>query len=279
MSDNDRSPLLGDEAAASRPGGPTSQKSKGSNLSKHTDGSAESTPLLSRDVDHRDYGDAPRDDGATSPAASSLRSLQHGVFGGKGERITRWTTVLAVTILCLIVIAILGFGFAAPAVVEEYAQQAPVFEPTNLSIDSFTSSGVTARIQGNFAMDASKVSKKSVRDLGKAATWVARKAESRHSKVEVVLPEYGNILLGSADVPPLVVDIRDGHVTHLDFLVELTAGDVEGIQRIGKDWLDGRLNRLRVQGKAEVPLKSGIFGLGTQTVSQDILFEGRSFSH
>ena len=275
MSDNDRSPLIGAEGATSGSGRPASRKSNNSNRSKHADEIYESTPLLSRDVDHREYGHTSRDNGAPSPAASSLRSLQKSGFGGKGKRLTRWTTVLAVTILCLIVLAILGFGFAAPAVVEQYAKQAPVFEPTNLSIDSFTSSGVTARVQGRFAMDASRVRKKSVRDLGKAATWIASKVESRSSKVEVVLPEYGDILLGTAEVPPLVVDVRDGHVTYLDFLVDLAAGDVEGIQRVGKDWLDGRLNRLRVQGKAYVDLKSGIFGIGTQTLSEDMVFEGK----
>lgn len=278
MSDNnDRSPLLGEESATprpERPERPASQRSKASKQSKHTDASAESTPLLSRDVEHRGYGDAPTDRGAPSPAASSLRSLQNGASGGKGKKLRRWTIVLVVTILCLIVTAILGFGFAAPAIVEQYAKQAPVFEPTNLSIDSFTSSGVTARIQGHFKLDASRVSKKSVRDLGKAATWIASKVESSHSKVEVFLPEYGNILLGTADVPRLVVDVRDGHITPLDFLVDLTAGDVEGIQRIGRDWLDGRLDRLRVRGMAEVPLKSGIFGLGTQRLSEDMVLEG-----
>ena len=276
MSDNDRAPLLGNEDPASRPERPASQKSKASNTSKHSHGSTESTPLLSRNSDHRGYGDTSREHGTPSPAASSLRSLQHGVFDGKGKRAMRWTTVLAVTILCLIIIAILGFGFAAPAVVEEYAKEAVVFEPTNLSIDSFTASGVTARVQGDLIMDASKVQRKSVRDLGKLATWIARKVESRRSKVEVVLPEYGNILLGSADIPPLVVDIRNGHTTTLDILADLTAGDVEGIQRIGKDWLDGRLNRLRVQGKADVALKSGIFGLGTKSLSEDMVFEGES---
>ncbi len=274
MSDNDRSPLLGEESAASRPERPASQRSKASKHSRHTDASAESTPLLSRDVEHRDYGDAPMNGGAPSPATSSLRSLQNGVSSGKGTKLRRWTIVLAVTILCLIVIAILAFGFAAPAIVEQYAKQAPVFEPTNLSIDSFTSSGVTARVQGSFKLDASRVRKKSVRDLGKAATWIASRVESRQSKVEVFLPEYGNILIGTADVPRLVVDVRDGHTTHLDFLVDLTAGDVEGIQRIGRDWLAGRLDRLRVQGIAEVPLKSGIFGLGTQRLSEDMVFEG-----
>lgn len=277
MSENDRSPLLGEESPTSRPERPerpASQRSKASKHSKHTDASAESTPLLSRDIEHRAYGDAPTNGGAPSLAASSLRSLQNGVAEGKGKKLRRWTIVLAVMILCLIVVAILGFGFAAPAIVEQYAKQAPVFEPTNLSIDSFTSSGVTARVQGSFKMDASRVRKKSVRDLGKAATWIASKVESSHSKVEVLLPEYGNILIGTADVPPLVVDIRDGRTTYLDFLVDLTAGDVEGIQRIGRDWLGGRLDRLRVQGMAEVPLKSGIFGLGTQRLSEDMVFEG-----
>lgn len=276
MSDHERSPLLEGQDAEPRPERPASQRSKTSNKSKHTDDLEESTPLLSRDIDHRGYGDSPRNDDAPSPAASSLRSLQNSVLGGKGNRLTRWTTIVAVTILCLIVITILGLGFAAPAVVEEYAKEAPVFEPTNLSIDSFTSSGVRARVQGKFAMDASRVHKKSVRDLGKAATWIASKVESKHSKVQVVLPEYDNLLLGTAEIPPLVVDIRNAHTTPLDFLVDLTAGDVQGIQRIGRDWIDGRLEKLRVQGLAEVPLKTGIFGLGTKTLSQDMIFQGAS---
>ena len=123
-------------------------------------------------------------------------------------------------------------------------------------------------------MDASRVHKKSVRDLGRVGTGIARAAETKRSKVEVVLPEYGNVVLGTADVPPLVVDIRNGHVTHLDFVTDLTAGDVAGIRRIARDWLDGRLNHLRVQGKADVGLKSGIFGFGTQTITKDMVFKG-----
>ncbi|KAL8819227.1 MAG: hypothetical protein Q9191_007778, partial [Dirinaria sp. TL-2023a] len=277
MSDNDRTPLLAEEGAGSSSERPPSQKSKLSNHSKRSnraDNSAESTPLLLRDNDHRDYGDAPRSTGPPS-SASSLRSLHDGIIGGKGKRLTRWTTVLAVTILCLIVIAILGLGFAAPAVVEQYAKQAAVFEPTNLSIDSFTSSGVRARVQGNFMMNASKVRTKSVRDLGRAGTRLARAAETKRSKVNVILPEYGNVLLGMADVPPIVVDIRNGHVTHLDFITELTAGDVDGIRRIAKDWLDGRLSQLRVEGTADVGVKSGIFGFGTQTISKEMVFSGQ----
>ncbi|CAF9920679.1 MAG: hypothetical protein HETSPECPRED_004332 [Heterodermia speciosa] len=282
MSDNPKSPLP-EEQNAKEPGAqrPASQhsnpsiRSKRSQHSERSRHSDESTPLLSRDIDHQGYGDTDRDAERPSPAASSLRSLQNGVFGGKGKRLTRWSTLIAVTILLIIIIVILGLGFAAPALVEEYAKEAIVFEPTNLSIESFTSSGLRARVQGDFTLDASRVHKKSVRDLGRAGTWIARAVESKSSKVEVVLPEYGNVLVGTADLPPIVVDIRNGHTNHLDFITDLNAGDVDGMRRIATDWLHGKLNRLSVKGTADVSLKSGIFSLGTQSLSESMVFMGK----
>ena len=185
---------------------------------------------------------------------------------------------MALSLLSAVVIVILGLGFAAPAVVEEYAKEAVVFEPTDLSIDSFTTSGVKARIRGNFRLDAAKVQKKPVRDLGRAGTWIARAVESRPSYVKVTLPEYDDILLGTALVPSLVVDIRDGHTTYVDFTADLEPGDADGIRRIANDWIDGRLGQLRVQGKANVALKSGIFSLGTQTFSQTLEFKGEELA-
>lgn len=275
MPDNASQPLLGAEQSSSER--PPSQRSKASTRSKHSNQSKhseESTPLLSQDADDRDYGDAPDHNGAASPAASSLRSLQNGgSTNGKHRR--RWPTIIALTILSLLLIVILCLGFAAPAVVEEYAKEAIVFEPTNLSIDSFTTTGVRARIQGNFMLDGSKVHRKPVRDLGRAGTWIARKVESKQSNVEVYLPEYGDIILGTAIIPPIVVDIRDGHTTHIDFLSDLAAGDIDGIRRMANDWLEGRIGRLSVRGVADVPLKSGIFGLGTQSLSETIVFDGQ----
>lgn len=174
----------------------------------------------------------------------------------------------------MVILAILGIGFATPAVVEEYTKEAMVFEPTGLSIDSFTSTGVKARIQGDFTLDGSRVQKKSVRDLGRAGTWIARSVESKKSRVEVFLPEYGDVLLGYAIVPPIVVGIRDGITTHVDFVSELSAGDLDGIRRMAHDWVEGRIGKLSVRGVADVPLKSGIFSLGTQSLSQTIVFGG-----
>ncbi len=166
-------------------------------------------------------------------------------------------------------------GFIAPEAVEEYATQAVLFEPTRLGINSFTESGVRAHIEGDFIMDASRVKKKSVRDFGRFATWIAREVETAPTDVEVSLPEYGNVVLGAARIPSIKVNIRNGHTTHVDFLTDLEPGEVDGIRRIANDWLEGRLGQLRVRGKADVAIRSGIVRLGKQTIEQSLVFQGR----
>ncbi len=307
MSDNSSSPLLGGsgDIERSRPERSASQMSRTSEQSKHSrfsshseqpsqqpksrkpsihsqrsigselsTQSSESTPLLPRESSRPDYGDGPSHENyPVSAAASSLRSLQHFV-PGKGKEKRRWPTVVALTLLFSIITFILVLGFAAPEIVETYAKEAIVFEPTDLSIDSFTSSGVRARIQGDFSLDASRVHKKPVRDLGRFGTWIAQAVESKSSEVEVYLPEYGNVLLGTAHVPGIVVDIRNGHTTHIDFLCDLVAGDLAGVRGIANDWLEGRLGQLRVQGVAKVGLKSGLFSLGAHYFSESLVFKG-----
>ena len=252
-----------------------SNTSVSSGRSKRSRQTEEETPLLLQDVNSHNYGNAPEHDEANSPAASSLRSLFSG-SSAKGKRLGRWPSFVALTILGILIIVILCLGFAVPAAVEEYAKEAMVFEPTNLSIDSFTKSGVRARIQGDFKLDSSKVQKKSVRDLGRAGTWVAKAVQSKRSSVKVYLPEYDELSIGTADVPPITVDIRDGHTTHINILSDLAAGDLEGIRHMAMDWIEGRIGRLSVRGVADVPLKSGIFNLGTQSVVHTIEFTGQS---
>jgi hypothetical protein len=268
MSDHQSPPLLGSTDR------PTSKHSH------HSDESHEDTPLLSRSDDAPRYDGAEDDEGERipSPAATSLRSLQGQRRGSissiKGGR--RWPTVAAVTMLGFAVVGIILAAFFAPAVVEEYAKESLVIEPTNLSIHNFTSTGVTARVQANFKMDASRVKNNAVRNIGRFGTWIAREVESKQSKVEVYLPEYGNILIGTAAVPRVVVNIRNGHTTAIDFLTALEPGDLDGIRSVANDWLEGRLDRVRVLGKADVGLKSGLFPLGSQTISESLVFEGQS---
>ncbi|TKA82321.1 hypothetical protein B0A55_01465 [Friedmanniomyces simplex] len=235
----------------------------------HEQALTEQTPLLPGDVEAHDDRSQPQRE--VSARRSLLTSLQGT---GKGSK-RRWPSILALLLLCILVILIIVFAFLAPSTVEQYAQQAAVFNPTSLSIDSFTSSGIRARMQGDFMMDASRVEKKPVRDLGRFFTYIANQAESGESEVEVSLPEYGNVVLGTAHVPGVKVDIRNGHTTHVDVLSDLEPGDVDGIRRIANDWIEGRLGQLRVLGKASVPLKSGIVSLGKQTLQQELLFANK----
>lgn len=245
-----------------------SRKSHHSSISRH---SAESTPLLSRDVDNRSYGD--RTNNYDQPSATSL-SINSFPDGSPDKKRRKWPIIIAITLLTLIFVTILGLGFAAPAVIEEYAKEAVEFEPTEISIDSITTSGVTARMQGEFTLDASKVRKKPVRDLGRFGTWVARAVEVTDTVVHVYIPEYGNVLLGTADVPPIVLDIRNGHTTHVDVLTELVVGNIDGIRGIAGDWLDGRLGQLRVSAVAQTRIRTGLWRLGTKRITESLVFKG-----
>ncbi|KAI9829007.1 MAG: hypothetical protein M1832_000030 [Thelocarpon impressellum] len=165
-------------------------------------------------------------------------------------------------------------GFFAPAIVEEYASHAVVIKPTKLSVDSFTPNGVRARVQGTLVLDASRVHNAAVRRLGRAGTWIARAIESKPSTLRLYVPQYGNLLLGTATVPRIVVTIRDGEVNHIDFLTDIEPGEMDGIRKLANQWLEGDLGQLQLRGKADVAITSGIFSLGTQSISESLVFEG-----
>lgn len=268
MSSNnaEASPLLG-STDADRPKQSDSLRSRHSN---------EGTPLLSHSDDTPRYdGEDDQDRGRPySPATASLRSLAEG--GGKSSSKRRWPTYFAIGILGTAVLVIIIGMFFAPAVVEEYAKQSLVIEPTNLSIDSITANGVKARIQANFRMDASRVHNRAIRSIGRFGTWIAKEVESKDSDVRVFLPEYGNVLVGTAAVPRVVVNIRNGVTTPIDFVTDLIPGEVDGLRQVANDWLQGRLDKLRLLGKADVALKSGWISLGSQSINQAFDFEGQS---
>ena len=165
-------------------------------------------------------------------------------------------------------------GFFVPEAMEEYAMQAKRFDISSISLPEFTPTGARARVQGVFWMDSAQVRRKSVRDLGVFGTWLARRVKSSESTVQVFLPDYDNVLLGTAKVPSIEVDVQSGHRNDVDILADLEPGDVAGIRTVANDWLDGRLKKLTVQGKADVKLRSGILSLGTRNISQSILFQG-----
>ncbi len=262
MSDSERSPLLSTDAESPDPTSNTS---------------SESTPLLSGSDTPLRYGvdvvDA-QDDAAAATSVRSLRSHASSTkSSGKGSR--RWPSIIAMIFLAILSISIIVLAFFVPEAVEKYAKEAVVLEPTGLAIQSITASGVQARIRANFRLDSSRVRNEHVRRVGRVATWLVRALGTEDTTVSVYLPEYGNILLGTAAVPPLVIDIMDGHRTAVDFVTELSPGDAEGIRTIANEWLEGRLDLLRVQGKADIQLKSGIIPLGTQNVVESLVLEGQ----
>ncbi|PWY86185.1 hypothetical protein BO70DRAFT_361006 [Aspergillus heteromorphus CBS 117.55] len=235
--------------------------------------SSESTPLLvHRDDDLLAYGgtdprrqssDHPRD-----PSPDTSLKKRRGSI--------RWPMFCALTTLAAVV-AILIFAFIAPAAVKEYAKEATVFRPTNVSIESAMADGLQARIQGDVILDARRIRKRPVRNIGRFVTWIAREVETGESEVDLYLPEYGNVQVGTVLLPSIKVNIQNGHVNHVDFMAKLIADDIQGIRSVALDWLDGRLRHLIVRGTAEVQLKSGLLNLGQQILTDSITFKEGDF--
>ncbi|KAH7040451.1 uncharacterized protein B0I36DRAFT_233805 [Microdochium trichocladiopsis] len=238
--------------------------------------SSESTPLLA------DSEAAPRYDGAEDDAPQHDDTAEgHDVAPSGADSISstkkksprRWPSYIAASILALLVIAIAILAFIVPDAVQEYSEQAAVIEPTNLSLESITANGVRARIQGNFRLDGSRVANEHVRRIGSTALWLAGQLGSEETQITVRLPDYENIVLGSAVVPPLVLGLKEGQVTQLDFVTDLTTGDLNAVRTIANEWLEGRLKSIRLKGVADLTLKSGLIPLGTHTVTDTVVFE------
>lgn len=238
---------------------------------------SETSPLLSPE----------HEDGPPNESSPLLRSASNDSQGhqrdrspssksNQSKRTCRWPSLIAILVLAALVVLVMVLGFLVPPAIKTYAENAVVLEPTSLSVESITSDGVRARIQANFRMDGSRVSNTNTRVLGRFATGIMRKLETRETKVSVRLPKYDNSLLGIAVVPPLTVDLVDGHNTEIDFVADLSPGDAELMRKIVNDWLDGNIEQLKVTGSAAINLKSGIFPLGTHDVVESMVFEGQS---
>lgn len=171
-------------------------------------------------------------------------------------------------------IAVLAIGFIAPAAAERYAHSSVVLDLENISVDSFTSKGVRVHLASEVHIDASRVYNPFLRSLGRFGARLVRKVHVDPSKVHLYLPDYGDKLLGSAEIPPLTIDVRNGHTTSLDIYSNAEPGSMDAIMLLAQEALAGELKELRVLGKANVHVKSGIFGLGTRTVSTEVVVKG-----
>lgn len=266
MADETARPLLDRGSGSPSPERPSSPPAESHN--RHFELSSESTPLLNRrDDDLQTYGTEARE---YSPSESEA-----SYSGESSTKSRRRAGPVFFSIITLVLIAIvIVLSFTIPSVTKEYVKEAAVFQPTSLSVDSATEDGVRTRVQGDFVLDSSRVQKNSVRGLGRLVTWIAREVETGESEVEVYLPEHKNVLVGTASLPSVAVNIRNRHVNHVDVQADLTTGDVQGVKTVAVDWLEGKLHRLLIDGKATVHLKSGLLSLGTQSISHSMVFEG-----
>ncbi|KAL2852840.1 hypothetical protein BJY01DRAFT_232489 [Aspergillus pseudoustus] len=231
--------------------------------------SSESTPLLHRrNDDLSTYGgtDPPR---ASSPTSGTVSSE---VDPKRPRKRIRWTFICGLFAISAIIV-ILVLAFFVPSVVKQYAKEAAVFKPKNLSIQSATSEGVRARVEGDVSLDADRVGRGPVRNIGRFVTWIGKEIETGRSQVDVYLPDYHNTVIGTASLPSMKLNIRNGHVNHLDLEADLVAGEIKALRSVAIDWLNGNLERLNVEGKAILHLKSGLLSLGEQILTDSMSFK------
>lgn len=261
--------------ASSRPASQKSGRSSRTARSHIDSPPSEASPLLARPGG--DEHEAEDDEDATA-ATSLLRTRSNASsLTDKDDKKPfwkkRWPSIVALILLFLAVVFIM-LGFLATEGIEEYAMQAADFKPTKLSLDSLTDSGVRVQVEGDFSMDASKVQKQSVRNLGRFGTWIAREVETGATDIDVYLPEYDMVHVGTAKIPGIKVNIRNGHTTHVSFFAHLEPGRFDHLRNVANDWMDGRLGQIRLKGKAEVPLRSGLIRLGSQSIVESFTFQG-----
>jgi hypothetical protein len=190
------------------------------------------------------------------------------------SRARRWASLVALVALCSAVIAVLAVGFIAPAAAERYAHSSVVLDLGDISVDSFTDKGVRVHLTSEVHIDASRVYNPFLRTLGRFGARLVRKVHVEPSRVHLYLPDYEGKLLGSAEIPALTVDVRNGHTTSLDIYSNAEPGSLDAIVLLTNKVLAGELDELRVLGKANVHVKTGIFGLGTRTVSSEVVLKG-----
>jgi len=265
MSDSERSPLLT----------PSDRDPKGKQPISNSDDALESTPLLTSS------SATPRYDGEHDERASGeVASLASNASGHQSPKLKktkgiRWPSVIAVITLSLLTATIIVVAFFFPAALEEYAKEASVLEPTNLSLESITTNGIRARIQANFRLDGQRVGNEHVRRLGRFSGWLTKTLKTEVTKVDVYLPDFEDVLLGSGVFPPLTISIKEGENTAVDIVADLIPGDAEGIRTIANEWFQGRLDSVQLKGKAHVQLKAGFIPLGTHFISESLTFEGQ----
>ncbi|KAK9481305.1 hypothetical protein V1514DRAFT_300662 [Lipomyces japonicus] len=191
----------------------------------------------------------------------------------------KWPALIGVVAACCVLLSLLTVHAVSVNSPVLYAKQAINLNISSVSVLDLSSEGLHAHVQGEISFDSSRVKDRSTRILGRIATSIMRKAEVRDTFMiisKVDLNDGSKVdQLGRATVPNIVVDIRDNHVTPIDFISNVEdIADVEDIAKLVRDYLQGNLKEAIFRGDADLPLQSGILPLGTHHVAHDIKFQG-----
>ncbi|KAJ4294260.1 hypothetical protein N0V90_007950 [Kalmusia sp. IMI 367209] len=264
---DDSGPRASTRTASSRPASQKSGRSSRTARSHTSSRTSEVTPLLARSPEEDDNEEEEEQEQATA-TTSLLRSLSSSLSSGKDGKKPfwkkRWPSIVALIILIIAIVFIM-LGFLATEGIEEYAMQAAEFKPTKLSLDSLTDSGVRVQVEGR--LQHGRIESEETE---------SREAETGATDVDVYLPKSKSdkVRIGTAKIPGIRVNIRNGHTTHISFFAHLEPGSFEDLRDIANEWIHGRLKQIPLQGKADVPLRSGLLRLGSQTIEKTLTFEG-----
>ncbi|KAI5854431.1 hypothetical protein BZA05DRAFT_443929 [Tricharina praecox] len=231
---SERTPLLSYDAPT-----PATLSALLTNIESRQDPS-EHSPLLTT-LEPRSY--------RSTPSHSQPQTPQH-----KARRRRNWS-VVALAALCGLILAILSLGFFVPAAAERYAQDAVALDIDSVGVDSFTDKGVKVAVQAKVNVDARRVKGWGVRTLGRIGTFVVGHVSVKEFDVRVHLPDYDNALVGTARVPGMTIDIRNGHTTNLYFVTDTQPGSVDTIRLLANDYLSGNLNSVKVLGEVDLRIR------------------------
>ncbi|KAK7205302.1 hypothetical protein BZA70DRAFT_277811 [Myxozyma melibiosi] len=213
-----------------------------------------------------DYGDGLFENTRRQPRVNSYAV-------GRALRLFKWPIVISTLVAACLSLSLVASHLVKTSAPAMYAKQSINLNLTSVSIVQMSSNGIHTHVVGEISFNSSRVQDRTTRAVGRIATLIMRKAETKETTMDIShVDESGHpITIGQASVPNIVVDIRDGHTTPIDFIS--TVKDVAAISDIAKlveEYLHGELNGAVFRGDVDLPLRSGILPLGTHHVAHDV---------
>ena len=186
---------------------------------------------------------------------------------------------MALAALCGLMLAILALCFLIPAAAQRYAQDAVALDINSVGVDSFTDRGVKVAVQAKVDVHARRVKGWGVRTLGRIGTFVVGSVRVKDFDVRVHLPDYDNALVGTAQVPGMTIDIRNGHTTNLNFVADTQPGSVDTIRLLANDYLSGNLNSVKVLGEVDLRIKEWFMFVNPGRMTRELVLKGKVSSN